>query len=61
VYGDDLGVRAVQNGLTAFAVCQAWGNVPEQFDPNTPTAAGTQLLAQLAIVAAAADNAGAFE
>ncbi len=61
VYGDDLGVRVVQNGLTAFAVCQAWGNVPEQFDPNTPTAAGTQLLAQLAMVAAAADNAGAFE
>ena len=61
VYADDLGVRVVQNALTAFAVCQVWGNVPEQFDSNTPTAAGTQLLGQLATVAAATDNAGAFE
>jgi hypothetical protein len=61
VYADDLGVRVVQNGLTAFAVCQAWGNVPEQFDPGTPAAAGTQLLAQLKDVANAADNQGAFE
>jgi hypothetical protein len=61
VYADELGVRVVQNGLTAFAVCQAWGNVPEQFDPKTPTAAGTQLLALLAKVAGATDTAGAFE
>jgi hypothetical protein len=61
VYADDLGVRIVQNGLTAYAICQVWGNVPEQFDPGTPTAAGTQLLAQLAVVAGAADNPGAYE
>jgi hypothetical protein len=61
VYADDLGVRIVQNGLTAYAICQVWGNVPEQFDPGTPTAAGTQLLAQLAAVAGATDNPGAFE
>ena len=56
VYADDLGLRVVQNGLTAFAVCQAWGNIPEQFDPGTPAAAGSQLLAQLAGVAGATDN-----
>ncbi len=61
VYARDLGVRIVQNALTAYAVCQVWGNVPEQFDPGAPTAAGTQLLAQLAAVAGAANNAQAFE
>jgi hypothetical protein len=61
VYADDLGVRIVQNGLTAYAICQVWGNVPEQFDSHTPTAAGTQLLAQLAAIAGAADNPGAYE
>jgi hypothetical protein len=59
VYANDLGVRVVQNGLTAFAICQAWGNVPEQFEGSD--AAGAQLLAQLTTVAAATDNAGAFE
>ena len=61
VYADDLGVRIVQNGLTAYAICQVWGNVPEQFDSGTPSAAGTKLLAQLAAVAGATDNPGAFE
>ena len=61
VYADDLGVRIVQNALTAYAVCQVWGNIPEQFDAATPTAAGTQLLAQLSAIANAADNPGAFE
>jgi hypothetical protein len=61
VYQSDLGLRIVQNGLTAFAVCQSWGNVPEQFDPNTPTAAGTQLLTQLAAVANATDSAAAYD
>ena len=61
VYDDDLGVRLVQNALTAYAICQVWGNVPEQFDPNTPTAAGTQLLSQLSEVAKASDNAGEYE
>ncbi|MFB6837225.1 hypothetical protein [Streptomyces sp. NPDC056361] len=28
-----LGRRVIQNGLAAYAVCQAWGNTPERFDP----------------------------
>lgn len=45
VYGNDLGVRIVQNGLVAFALSQAWGNTPMQFDPSiSPTPAGAQLL-----------------
>jgi hypothetical protein len=53
VYGTSLGVRVVQNGLTAYAVCQAWGNTPEQFeDEATPPqdrgkTAGRQLLSIL--------------
>jgi hypothetical protein len=35
--------------------------VPEQFDPNTPTAAGTQLLAQFAAIAGATDPAAAYD
>ena len=31
VYGSSLGRRIVQNGLTAFAVFQAWGNKPNDF------------------------------
>lgn len=31
VYGSELGRRIVQNGLTAFAVFQAWGNKPNDF------------------------------
>ncbi len=50
VYGNALGVRIVQNALVAFALCQAWGNSPDRFDPNvhTPTPpfkpAGARLL-----------------
>src|SRR5208282_2045021 len=39
VYGSDLGRRVVQNALVAYALCQLWGNTPEQFqaDPaNNP-------------------------
>ena len=31
IYGSDLGLRVVQNALTAYAVCQHWGNVPDDF------------------------------
>jgi hypothetical protein len=31
VLGQPLGRRAVQNGLLAYALFQAWGNTPEQF------------------------------
>jgi hypothetical protein len=43
VYGTPLGSRIIQNGLIAFAVCQAWGNTPEQFADGTQ-AAGARLL-----------------
>lgn len=45
VYSGPIGVRVVQNALCAYALCQHWGNAPEQFrsgplfDP-----AGKQLL-----------------
>lgn len=32
VYSSDLGLRIVQNALTAYALCQHWGNAPEQFE-----------------------------
>jgi hypothetical protein len=35
-----LGRRILQNGLLAYAICQAWGNTPEQFE----TGAGEALL-----------------
>ncbi|CAN5715135.1 hypothetical protein BH11MYX3_BH11MYX3_14260 [soil metagenome] len=44
VYGSPLGLRIVQNGLTAYALCQHWGNVPEQFTGGGP---GEKLLALL--------------
>src|SRR5206468_3967538 len=31
VYGNELGKRVVQNGLLAYALCQHWGNKPEDF------------------------------
>jgi hypothetical protein len=34
VLGKALGRRTVQNGLLAYALFQAWGNTPEQFEPD---------------------------
>lgn len=34
VLGKPLGNRVVQNGLLAYAVFQAWGNTPAQFQPG---------------------------
>ena len=34
VYGNDLGLRVVQNGLVAYTLCQHWGNVPEDFESS---------------------------
>ncbi|GAA6623827.1 hypothetical protein [Scytonema sp. NUACC26] len=31
-----LGKRVLQNGLLAYALCQGWGNTPEQFESNQP-------------------------
>jgi hypothetical protein len=39
VYSKDGGRRVVQNALTAFAICQAWGNKPDRFASATPGAA----------------------
>jgi hypothetical protein len=45
VYANPLARRVVQNGMVAYALCQHWGNVPEDFD--TPAAPGGALLALL--------------
>ncbi len=48
MYNSDLGLRVVQNGLTAYALCQHWGNVPGQFDTRrAPLPPGAKL--QLAL------------
>ncbi len=36
VLGKPLGKRAVQNGLFAYAIFQAWGNTPQQFEEGQP-------------------------
>ncbi|MEV6692706.1 hypothetical protein AB0M35_14665 [Micromonospora sp. NPDC051196] len=41
-----LGRRVIQNALTAYALCQAWGNTPERFAPAGPAGEpGRRLLA----------------
>ncbi|MCM1981900.1 PhoD-like phosphatase [Lyngbya confervoides] len=44
VLAKPLGYRVVFNGLMAYALCQAWGNTPEQFLPGQP---GEKLLAAI--------------
>jgi phosphodiesterase/alkaline phosphatase D-like protein len=41
VIAKPLGRRVIQNGLLAFAVFQAWGNTPDQFENDKP---GNRLL-----------------
>lgn len=36
VLGKPMGRRVVQNGLLAYAVFQAWGNTPDQFEEGQP-------------------------
>lgn len=43
VYGSELGLRIVQNGLVAYALCQHWGNAPEQFLSPTSVSPGEKL------------------
>src|SRR5256714_1312678 len=38
VLGSELGQRIVRNGLLAYALFQAWGNTPDQFDEPHGTA-----------------------
>jgi hypothetical protein len=61
VYGSPLGLRIVQNGLTAYALCQHWGNVPEQFRTPTGVPPGGKLLLLLDQMSSATayDNASA--
>lgn len=35
VLGKSMGQQVIQNGLIAYAVCQAWGNTPELFEVGT--------------------------
>lgn len=44
LYGTPLGRRTVQNALTAYSLCQHWGNVPEQFLQSNASLPGSRLL-----------------
>ena len=46
VLGKPLGRQIVQNGLLAYALCQAWGNTPEQFTAGQPGEKFLQVLQQ---------------
>ncbi|AFZ36445.1 hypothetical protein Sta7437_2926 [Stanieria cyanosphaera PCC 7437] len=62
VLSKPLGRRVVQNGLLAYALFQAWGNTPEQFQPGTSgekllqaamkwcSSAGTDSISSVAII-----------
>ncbi len=62
VLSKPLGIRVIQNGLLAYALFQAWGNTPEQFQPGTSgekllqaavqwsSSAGTDPLSAVAII-----------
>lgn len=52
-----LGLRVVQNALVAYALCQHWGNVPEQFADSTPAPPGLDLLRRLDTTNPTAANA----
>lgn len=48
LYDNALALQIVQNALAAYAVCQHWGNVPEQFEDGVGTAPpGLRLLRML--------------
>jgi hypothetical protein len=47
VYSNQLARRVIQNGLVAYALCQHWGNVPEDFETGATTPPGAALLALL--------------
>ncbi|MGH9752395.1 MAG: hypothetical protein ACREA2_06380, partial [Blastocatellia bacterium] len=48
-YSKPLGIRVIQNGLTAYALCQHWGNVPDKFEKvdQAPTPPERALLEML--------------
>ncbi len=45
IYNNQLARRVIQNGLVAYALCQHWGNVPEDFEKATFP--GAMLLSRL--------------
>jgi hypothetical protein len=57
LYGKPLGQRVVRNALIAYALCQHWGNAPEQFAASTPALPGLDLLRRLDTPNPAAANA----
>lgn len=61
VYGSPLGLRIVQNGVTAYALCQHWGNAPEQFATPTGMPPGGNLLQLLDKMSSATAYDGASE
>ena len=44
LHDDPLGRRIIRNGVVAYAVCQHWGNCPEQFLEADGSLPGTALL-----------------
>ncbi len=42
--GNSSGKRIIQNGMTAYAIFQSWGNTPDRFADITPETAGRKLL-----------------
>lgn len=50
VYGTALGTRIIRNGVAAYALCQHWGNAPEQFEviSTVTSPAGLKLLQSFA-------------
>ncbi|MCC6432637.1 MAG: hypothetical protein IT354_17135 [Gemmatimonadaceae bacterium] len=62
VHTKRLGTRVVQNALCAYALCQHWGNAPEQFRPGPNFApAGSRLLDILHTASSYADVANNSE
>jgi hypothetical protein len=47
LYSFGLGVRIIQNGVLAYALCQHWGNAPQQFDSSVSPEPGAKLLTLL--------------
>ncbi len=68
VLGNELGRRIVRNGLLAYALFQAWGNTPDQFDEPHGTALleamdtwhGDEFDRQTALIAQSIGLPGAF-
>lgn len=59
VLGKPLGKRTVQNGLLAYALFQAWGNTPDQFQEGQP--GGNLLNAAVRWSASAGTDESAYE